>query len=76
MEILSESKKILLAKLKFRDPERYEKKLNLFGVSESELLEYIFITWEVPHTGATNRQCREWHQIVHQEKLQKMGKNL
>lgn len=30
MEMLSESKKILLAKLKFRDIERYERKLNFF----------------------------------------------
>lgn len=41
MEMLSESKKILLAKLKFRDIERYEEKLNFFGVSESEILDYI-----------------------------------
>lgn len=41
MEVLSESKKILLAKLKFRDPERYKKKLNLFGVSENELVDYV-----------------------------------
>ncbi len=41
MEMLSESKKILLAKLKFRDIERYERKLNFWGVSESEILDYI-----------------------------------
>ena len=41
MEILSESKKILLAKLKFRDTEKYKEKLSLLEISESELKDYI-----------------------------------
>ena len=41
MEILSESKKILLAKLKFRDTRKYKEKLSLFEISESELVDYI-----------------------------------
>lgn len=41
METLSESKKIKLAKLKFRYPERYKKKLDLISVTENELEKYI-----------------------------------
>lgn len=41
MGIISEAQKILLAKLKFRDPMRYNEKRNILGVSESELVDYI-----------------------------------
>lgn len=41
MEALSESKKIKLAKFKFRYPERYQKELDLIGVTENELEKYI-----------------------------------
>lgn len=41
METLSESKKVKLAKFKFRYPERYKKELDLIGVTENELEKYI-----------------------------------
>lgn len=38
---LSDSQKTLLAKLKYRDPERYKSKLDAIGLQEKDIQEYI-----------------------------------
>ena len=39
--ILTESQKTALAKLKFRDPKRYQEKMDAIGAREEDILRYI-----------------------------------